>query len=305
MGIRMDNREIILSRIAEIISRKGFMVKDNSTFKARLKCVGLGEYFEKYSNYLTPYEYNGIYENNRSEYNVFLGLDGIFSELYQHDKHKEIINLLKELTKSFNVKYISDYMIDDFDELSKMYEVLGLSITLEYDKICVSARMSSDIERVGELFSVEYWLKSNYSDVYGAYQAAIDAYMHGHFGTCIESCRTCIVSVFSKFKETEGFSKWMRGVYNISGDSEKYTQQDLSDAVKKDLNKDDLADFFKENRNGKLTKTKAIYMIYLMMSDYGTHRSEQENENPTVEDALFSLRLTDSILFWVYSKINR
>ena len=41
------------------------------------------------------------------------------------------------------------------------------------------------------------------------------------------------------------------------------------------------------------------------MSDYGTHRSEQENENPTVEDALFSLRLTDSILFWVYSKINR
>ena len=79
MGIRMDNREIILSRIAEIISRKGFMVKDNSTFKARLKCVGLGEYFERYSNYLTPYEYNGIYENNRSEYNVFLGLDGIFS----------------------------------------------------------------------------------------------------------------------------------------------------------------------------------------------------------------------------------
>lgn len=301
----MDNREIILSRIAEIMNREYFIVKNNSTFKATLRCVGLGEYFDKYSNYLTPYEYKGTFENHRNEYNVFLGLDGIFSELYQAGKHKEIINLLKELTKSFNVVSISEDMIDDFDELAKMYEVLGLSIKLKDDKILVSTCMSNDIERVGELFSVEYWLKSNYSDVYDAYQAAIDAYMHGHSGTCIESCRTCIVSIFSKFKGTEGFSKWMRGVYNTSGDSDKYTQQDLVQALKKDLNKDDLADFFKENRNGKLTKTKAIYMIYSMMSDYGTHRSEQENENPTVEDALFSLRLTDSILFWVYSKINR
>lgn len=301
----MDNREIILSRIAEVMSRKYFVVKNNSTFKSRLKCVGLGEYFDKYSNYLTPYWYNGTYENPRSEYDIFLGLDGLFSELYKDGKHEKIINLLKELTKSFNIGYISDYMISDFEELAKLYEVLGLSITLEDDKILVSTCMANDIERVGELFSVEYWLKSNYSDVYDAYQAAIDAYMHGHSGTCIESCRTCIVSIFSKFKETEGFSKWTRGVYNISGDSDKYTLDDLAQALKKGFNKDDLADFFEENRNGKLTKTKAIYMIYLMMSDYGTHRSEQENENPTVEDALFSLRLTDSILFWVYSKINR
>lgn len=43
-------------------------------------------------------------------------------------------------------------------------------------------------------------------------------------------------------------------------------------------------------------------MIYSMMSDYGTHRNESTTESPTIEDALFCLRLTDSILFWVYSK---
>lgn len=43
-------------------------------------------------------------------------------------------------------------------------------------------------------------------------------------------------------------------------------------------------------------------MIYSMMSDYGTHRNEQTSEIPTPEDDLFSLRLTDSILFRVYSK---
>lgn len=48
----MDNKEIILAKIAEVISRKGFFLKGNSEFKARLKCVGLGEYFDKYSDYL-------------------------------------------------------------------------------------------------------------------------------------------------------------------------------------------------------------------------------------------------------------
>jgi len=57
----VDNKEIVLSRIAEILSRKGFFVKSNSEFKSRLKCVGLGEYFEKYSDYLIPYYYNNGY----------------------------------------------------------------------------------------------------------------------------------------------------------------------------------------------------------------------------------------------------
>ena len=34
----MDNKEIILSKIAEILSRKGFFFRSNSEFKSRLKC---------------------------------------------------------------------------------------------------------------------------------------------------------------------------------------------------------------------------------------------------------------------------
>ena len=131
-----------------------------------------------------------------------------------------------------------------------------------------------------------------------------DAYTQGNSGFCIESCRTCIVSLFSKYKGTENFAKWMRGVYNISGDNATATVTDLDKALKADLRKEDLADFFNENREGKLTKTKTIYMIYSMMSDYGTHRNENIIELPTIQDALFCLRLTDNILFWVYSRTN-
>lgn len=302
----MDNREIILSKIAEIVDRRYFIVRGNSEFKSRLKCVGLGEYFDKYSEYLTPYYYTmghtQKFENNNEEYNVFLGLDSIFSDLYHENKHSEIINLLKELTKSFNVGYISAEMSDDFKELANLYELLGLSLRMEFDKILVSTCMASDLTRVSELFSVESWLKNKHQEVYDAYESAIDSYTQGHAGACIESCRTCIVSIFSKYKGTESFAKWMRGVYNTSGDNLNSTVGDLSQALNSDLKKEDLADFFNENKSGKLTKTKAIYMIYSMMSDYGTHRNEANNETPTLEDALFSLRLTDSILFWVYSK---
>ena len=302
----MDNKEIILSKIAEILSRDGFFLKSNSEFKSRLKCVGLGEYFDKYVDYLIPYYYkNGNvhkFENLNEEYDVFLGLDSILADLYHENQNGEIISLLKELTKSFNVPYILETLCDDFEELENLYELLGLSISIEGDKVIVTTCMASNEQRVVELFSVESWLKQNHKEVYDSYESAIDAYTQGHAGACIESCRTCLVSIFSKYKGTENFAKWMRGIYNTSGESTISTAQDLSQALKTELRKEDLADFFYENRAGKLTKTKAIYMIYSMMSDYGTHRNEATQENPTLEDALFSLRLMDSILFWVYSK---
>ncbi|MBQ3426197.1 MAG: hypothetical protein IJH37_03515 [Clostridia bacterium] len=302
----MDNKEIILSKIAEIISRQGFILKNNSAFISRLKCVGLGEYFEKYSNYLTPYYYNTGYsykfENDNEEYDVFLGLDSIFTDLYHENKNGEIIALLKELTKSFNIMYILESRNADFEELANLYELLGLSISINIDRVVVTTCMASDAQRVVDLFSVEDWLLQNHREVYDSYESAVDAYTQGHAGACIESCRTCLVSIFSKYKGTEGFAKWLRGIYNTSGDDTTSTMHDLSIALSKEIRKDDLADFFYENRAGKLTKTKTIYMIYSMMSDYGTHRNEATQEHPTLEDALFSLRLMDSILLWVYSK---
>lgn len=154
---------------------------------------------------------------------------------------------------------------------------------------------------ITEAFSIESWLQRTHSDVFASYKSAIDSFIDGNSGATIESCRTTLVGIFTKYQGTEQYAKWMRGIYEVSGESELTTIADLSQAINIDLNKNDLADFFKENRDGKLTKTKAIYTIYSMMSDYGTHRHEGTNENPTQEDALFMLRLLESILYWVYT----
>ena len=97
----------------------------------------MGEFFDKYADYLIPYYYNNDYthkfENSNEEYDVFLGLDSIFADLYRENKNGEIISLLKELTKSFNIPYILETLCDDFKELANLYELLGLSIRIEVD----------------------------------------------------------------------------------------------------------------------------------------------------------------------------
>lgn len=305
----MEGKEIILCKIADVLGRTGFVKKNNGELKARLKCVGLNEFYEKYSEYLTPYwyrtAYGNKYENINEEYNVFLGLDFIFGDLYMEAKHETIILLLKELTKSFNLFYIEDKLANDFEELVKLYQLLGLDIYVENDNIKVLTLMQSDKVRINEVFSVESWLMRKHPEVYDSYDSAISAYTSGHAGACIESCRTTLVSIFSEYKGTEAFAKWLRGIFNVSGDVNISSVSELDLEIKNSLRKEDLAKFFNENKDGKLTKTKTIYMIYSMMSDYGTHRNESTKESPTIDDAIFMLRLTDSILFWVYSMTNR
>ena len=61
------------------------------------------------------------------------------------------------------------------------------------------------------------------------------------------------------------------------------------------MGKRDIADFFDENLEGSYKKTKAIYSIYSMLSDYGTHRLEGTVEVAKNEDALMMIRMTTDI----------
>lgn len=303
----MNEKEIILAKIAESFNRKNVIFKKNGEIKSRLKCSGLNVYYEKNSEYLEPYVYNKCngreYENDNIKYSLFLGLDYIFSELYVANREEDILNLLKELVKSINYNYLKEYDEETLQEIKRLYSLLGLNLKENWNGLEVSVVMNSSLTSVKEQFSVETWLKEKYIDIYNAYEAAIDSYTSGYAGACIESCRTVLTSLFTFYKGKDGHAKWVRGLYNLSEDIEKFSIGDLSEAIKT-VSEKDLAKFFNENESGKLTKTRTIYMIYSMFSDYGTHRGEGTKENPTLNDALFMLRLTDSILFWVYSMVE-
>ena len=303
----MQNKYVVLARIADIISRKRAVpVPMNSTYESILKCAGLSCYWDKYCEKLMPYYYrtaNGrTYENPNEQYDIFAGINGIFEELVSNSCNDDIILVLTEIAKRINVSWTIENE-EIFEQLIRLYEIVGLSLSVKDEEIRVGAYTNSVSDRFKESGMLENWLSKVHAGVYECYEAAIDAYKDGHAGLCIESCRTCIVTLFEQYKGTEAFAKWIRGVYNFSEENGKTTIEDLNKALKKDLKKEDIADFFIENRNGAIKKTKAIYSIYSMLSDYGTHRGEDHEEKPSMDDALLSLRFTESILVWV-SKVH-
>lgn len=308
----MEYREIILAKITSIISEGHFIRAKNGEIKRILKCCGLGEIYEKNSRYLEPFtyrEYNGNkYENENSEYSLFVGLDNIFNSLYHEGKNELILRLLKEIAENLNPELLQVIQEDaklnrKVQEFKSLYELLGLSINIDEEHIEVSHMIQSSESRMKDIFSIEDWLFKNYKEVYDSYEGAITAYKNGNVGTCIESCRTTLTSIFSIFKGPDEYAKWKRGIANISDEMEGKEPKDLKKEISK-LNKKTLAEFFGENIEGEFKKTKAIYMIYSMMSDYGTHRGENAVEKPSQEDALMMLRMTEDILTWIFMKTN-
>ena len=156
---------------------------------------------------------------------------------------------------------------------------------------------SGDDERLRNISDVEKWLENSFDGVFTAYKGAFNAYASNDYGTCIESCRTVLTGIFSKYKGPDDFAKWFRGVANISGEMTDIPS--LKQSIDQ-TRKSDLADFFEENSNGSLKKTRAIYAIYSMMSDYGTHREEGTVETPSKADALLMFRMMQDIVLWIY-----
>lgn len=174
-------------------------------------------------------------------------------------------------------------------------------------KITVKAFVNDSV-RFGNSFSMEEWLHNSYPNVYDSYQSALNAYSNGDLGASIESCRTTLTGLFSKFKGVPFQNgKWLLGLATLTGDFTGTAPSDISqmNEIKNEINNlgnKDISNFFGENLNGKYKKTKAIYSIYSMLSDYGTHREEGTVEIPTAEDALMMIRITTDILVWVYQK---
>ena len=132
--------------------------------------------------------------------------------------------------------------------------------------------------------------------------------MLGDLGTAIESCRTSLTGLFSKFKGIPfQNAKWMLGMATITVGFTGVQPFDASQmsVIKNEIEameKKQIADFFGENFEGSYKKTKAIYSIYSMLSDYGTHRLKENVEVPTNEDTLMMIRMTSDIMTWIYQK---
>lgn len=301
----MEEREIILAKICAILDKPYFIIKKNGEIKKYLKCCGLGQLYDDNSNYLEPFRYNGTWEDLRGEYSVFIGLDNIFTELLKNSETKKLSLLIVELGRNINsVITLKYYEEEDYkkyvDELINLYQLLGYDLVMEDNHFSVMP-LTGNVEKVLDIFGLEQWLLELYPEIYDSYEGAIDSFGSGNFGTSIEACRTTLTGLFSKYKGPDSFAKWFRGTADIAGEHNGTNMLDIKNHLEA-LGKKELSDFFEENSAGSYKKTRAIYSIYSMLSDYGTHRQEGTIETPSKEDALMMLRMTEDIMIWIFQK---
>lgn len=300
----MSRQSVVLAKICAIYENKKFVAQTDSTFKKILKCADLNKYYVTNADYLIPYTYNEGYartfKNANQRYDVFKGLDNIFSDLLSKDDDNAIGRLLIELGNNIPASNFDDDadegIIKKLETLKALYELVGFRLIQGEDYFEVEP-FTADSDRFESISEVENWLQNSFEGVFSAYKGALDSFVSNDYGTCIESCRTVLTGIFSKYKGPELFAKWVRGVANISGE-----MTDLSSlkAAVESTGKKKLADFFEENSAGSFKKTRAIYSIYSMMSDYGTHREEGTVEIPSRADALMMYRMMQDIVLWIY-----
>lgn len=293
-----NDQEIILAKISAVYDKPPFVKMETGQMEMILKCVGLGAYYDKYREYLEPYWYNGRFQNPVESYRIFVGLNSIFEDLLNERKGDEIISLLTELGNYIPGTILSDEarFAADFNKLRQLYNLMGLQIvSMEVDEYSSKFQVEPYLNEGNQIiqsFGMERWLKSKYQDVYEAYESALNSFSSGDLGAAIESCRTALTGIFSKYKGVPfQKAKWMLGMATLTGDFTGTQSADASEmtSIKNEIEamgKRDIADFFEENLEGSYKKTKAIYSIYSMLSDYGTHRLEGTVEVAKNEDEL-------------------
>lgn len=280
-----NDQEIILAKISAVYDKPPFVKMETGQMEMILKCVGLGAYYDKYREYLEPYWYNGRFQNPVESYRIFVGLNSIFEDLLNERKGDEIISLLTELGNYIPGTILSDEarFAADFNKLRQLYNLMGLQIvSMEVDEYSSKFQVEPYLNEGNQIiqsFGMERWLKSKYQDVYEAYESALNSFSSGDLGAAIESCRTALTGIFSKYKGVPfQKAKWMLGMATLTGDFTGTQSVDASEmtSIKNEIEamgKRDIADFFEENLEGSYKKTKAIYSIYSMLSDYGTHKN--------------------------------
>lgn len=328
----MDSlKEIAIAEIASIFSKHRLIkTYDNPLiWRDLLNRSGQRKLFEINADYLTPYEYNqghsrvfrnpnilfeefygAIYDILNKIYNDGTGMDeltlllkNVIEEISIYDvisfetideskydiweieekKSKKLDRILKEEPD----KDLSNYFIEEFQKLIRSLRFLSLDVVYKDKKLTILPFSQGSFERVSDISHLEKWLATKHPECLKSYEDALNNYKEGRAGSCISDCRVTLTGLFSNFSETEN---WFNGVFELN--SENYKDPQTLSKLR------DVSKILYDKLDGNFPRFKAIYKIYGMFCDLGSHRTEQVEEEPTLNDALLSLRFTEDILIW-------
>ena len=272
-----DDSEIAMFHTYEFLAEVfDSAIRNNGDGEILLKKSGISSLCEHYSQELTPYAYNGPWQNDNLRYNP----KKVFFEIYPEldDKHKFLF--LKNIVENANFYKIKIGIAENY------LSILGYSLVDDYDtqsKYTLNQTTKGLIERGEDVTLLESKLKKEFPHLYRFYDEALSTFSNAEYKSCIDNCR----SLYEKLTEEIGADKTDRAVLKITG-------EEVRDGTALLTSKEKIYKYWIDNKKGA-NRYRYFTTLYSIMSGLGTHGEEI----PTKADAVLILRAVEDALVWI------
>ncbi|MBD7939049.1 hypothetical protein H9655_18585 [Cytobacillus sp. Sa5YUA1] len=258
----------------------------NGWLEQVLSCIGLSSLVEEYENYFNPNTFNRGYTNDNDSFNPELGMMKLCNKIKSEKEHlneflNEIFRRLDEIEDSSHLKQIQNCL-----------ELLGYALQIENtdmgDRYSLQYLSSGEVERQSDMSVMRQELNLGYPEVLRHYNEALETYSNGNFKSCIDNCRTAFEKILTKLDTENG--DYLRGI--LVATDERITQDGAELKSKKRIFK-----YWLDNNKGA-NRYRIMATLYSGMSGLGAHGED----NPSQEDALMILRMTEDVFLWLIQK---
>lgn len=216
MGLIYDTNEVLKNSKRDIFI-SGLMrlaTKNNNRSGAViLKNAGLSSYVEQWGWNLSPYSYNGQWENSNVRYAPERVFDYFYNEIGQDDKEHQFL-FLKAIVEQIKV---IDY--DDLEFYNRHLATLGYEIIESNSKECagytlknVSITIVSDSK---EITVFEEMCNKVCPGSFNYFNEAISTFRNSDYSSCVSNCRKLLEAITTKISGETNVSK---AIFALSGE---------------------------------------------------------------------------------------
>jgi len=272
-----DDNEVALCKTYEFFAQLlDAAIQNNGDGEILLRKSGLSSLCEEYASELTPYSYNGKWQNQNLQYNP----QKVFFELYPEldDKHKFIF--IKNIIETTSFHRVNNTEVENYLSL------LGYSLEMDYgtrSHYTIKQSTKGVVERGEDITLLEQKLQDEFPNVFRAYDEALSTFGNGEYKSCIDNCRT----VFEKITEALEGSSNDQAILSIA-------KERLVDGGNTLTSKRKIYEYWLEHKKGA-NRYRYFTTLYSIMSGLGTHGEEP----PQKADAVLILRAIEDILVWI------
>ncbi len=274
-----DDNDIALFKIYKYLGQLlDSALTDNEMYKIIFHETGISSLIDNYSIQLSPFRYNGHWQNENPQYNPI----GTFYELYLEldDKHRFLF--IKSIVEKIPYRYF------DKEKISNHLLILGYSVVSESSarsNYTISQTEAGLVERENDIPLLESKIRDEFPQAYRFYDEALSTFGNGEYKSCIDNCRSLFESIT---KDLSAESSVDKSLLNI-------TKESILDNNNAPItSKDKIYDYWIKNRKGA-NRYRYFTTLYSIMSGLGTHGED----TPTKKDAVMILRAMEDVLVWI------